>query len=168
MSKAWCWTELSLLFAIQAAAEIEHRATLVAILLSLCWSCTWNQRILMDFRWFPMSPLCHSFGRFIPNPSWNLSPLPRPWNPLSDSVNPSWFWREPWPSLAVWLPSVIPVQPFDFLWSLHITGIIMANWVTEGLQQFELKKKFFKKRWKNAVPKCKISNKLKRCSLFLH
>ena len=34
--KAWCWTELSLLFAIQAAAEIEHRATLVAILLSLC------------------------------------------------------------------------------------------------------------------------------------
>jgi len=32
---AWCWTELSLLFAIQAAAEIEHRATLVAILLSL-------------------------------------------------------------------------------------------------------------------------------------
>ncbi|CAL1129729.1 unnamed protein product, partial [Cladocopium goreaui] len=32
---AWCWTELSLLCAIQAAAEIEHRATLVAILLSL-------------------------------------------------------------------------------------------------------------------------------------
>ena len=159
MSKAWCWTELSLLFAIQAAAEIEHRATLVAILLSLCWSCTWNQRILMDFRWFPMSPLCHSFGRFIPNPCWNLSALPRPWNPLTvwtqvgfgenpgpfDSVNPSWFWREPWPSLAVWLPSVIPVQPFDFLWSLHITGIIMANWATERLQQFELK------RWKKVL-----------------
>jgi hypothetical protein len=105
-----------------------------------------------DFRWFPMLLLCHSFGRFISNPSWNLSALPRPWNHLSDSVNPSWFWREPWPSLAVWLPGVIPVQPFDFLWSLHITGIIMANWATERLQQFELK------RWKKVLKK-----KVKKC-----
>eukprot|EP00435_Cladocopium_sp_Y103_P012232 s3126_g3.t1 len=33
--QAWHWTELSLLFAMQAAAEIEHPITLAAILLSL-------------------------------------------------------------------------------------------------------------------------------------
>ena len=38
--QAWCWTELSMLFAMQAAAEIEHPTALAAILLSLCLSCT--------------------------------------------------------------------------------------------------------------------------------
>lgn len=39
--EAWSWTELSFLMVMQAAAEVEHRATLVVILGSLCSSCTW-------------------------------------------------------------------------------------------------------------------------------
>ena len=34
-AEAWRWMELSVLFLVQAAAEIERRSTLVAVLLSL-------------------------------------------------------------------------------------------------------------------------------------